>query len=368
MRPMPCNALPALEVKTTNRHSGWDTQSSGVAPMSIIFLRIGWMERYRGLVGDTVAGGGAHVDEYGYGVEIFNFQPFKGSVYGFVWPSRLRNLPKDRIPNININRLGAAGTDDHVAGVLAVWVARDLKETGSYIVGWYANATVYRKCQAPPPGANRHNAISDKNIGYNVTALVSNAVLLPPDERLFRVPNATKEPFGIGQSNIWYADKDRDEVRQFRQRVREYTEIRSLPAPPDVGDDPPRQPDPSRRQEVERIAVERVTAHYKKAGYTVVSFEQDNVGWDLDAVRGHRRLRLEVKGLSGSETRFELTPNEYRNMQVHRSTYRICVVTEALTSPTLTVFCFVRDTGEWQDRDGRLLEINEVTAARCGVG
>ena len=222
MRPMPCNALPALEVKTTNRHSGWDIQSSGVAPMSIIFLRIGWMERYRGLVGDTVAGGGAYVDEHGYGGEIFNFQPFKGSVYGFVQPRRrLPNRPIDWTPNIKINRLGAAGTDDHVAGVLAVWVARDLVKTGSYIVGWYANATVYRERQAPPRGSNRHNAISDENIGYNVTALVSNAVLLPSDERLFRVPYAKPGPFGIGQTNIWYADKDRDGVRQFRQRVRE---------------------------------------------------------------------------------------------------------------------------------------------------
>ena len=334
--------------------------------MPIIFLRIGWMERYRGLDGDTVAGGGASVDEYGYGVEIFNFQPFKGSVYGFVWPSRSRNLPKDRIPNIGINRLGAAGTDDHVAGVLAVWVAPDLEKTGSYIVGWYANATVYREWQAPPRGSNRHNAISDKNIGYNVTALVSNAVLLPSDERLFRVPYAKPGPFGIGQNNIWYADKG-DGVRQFRQRVREYTETRILPVPLDVDDDPPRQPDPSRRQEVERIAVECVTAHYNQIGYRVDSVEKDNVGWDLNAVHGRRQLRLEVKGLSGSETRFELTQNEYRNMQAHRNTYRICVVTEALTSPTLTVFCFVHATGEWQDRDGRLLEINEVTAARCGV-
>ena len=99
--------------------------------MSIIFLRIGWMERYRGLVGDTVAGGGAYVDEYGYGGEVFNFQPFKGSVYGFVQPPRRR---KDRIPNIKINRLGAADTDDHVAGVLAVWVATNLEQRGSYIV------------------------------------------------------------------------------------------------------------------------------------------------------------------------------------------------------------------------------------------
>ena len=91
--------------------------------MSIIFLRIGWMERYRGLVGDTAAKGGAYVDERGYGDEIFNFQPFKRSVYGFVRPPRPRNSPKDRIPNININRLGAADADDHVAGVLAVWVA-----------------------------------------------------------------------------------------------------------------------------------------------------------------------------------------------------------------------------------------------------
>ena len=328
--------------------------------MPIIFLRIGWMEHYRGLDGDAIAGGGAYVKKHGYGGEIFNFQPFNGSVYGFVHPPG---------PCIKINRLGAANADDRVTGVLAVWVASHPENGGSYIVGWYANATVYREWQAPPPGANRHNSDADEDIGYNVAALYDNAVLLPSDERLFRIPNARWEPpFGMGQTNIWYADEDRDDVRQFKQQVLEYATNSILPIPPEIDDDPPMQPDPSRRQEIERIAVECTTAHYEDIGYRVDSVEQDNVGWDLNAVHGRRRLRLEVKGLSGSETIFGLTPNEYKNMQAHRCTYRICVVTEALTNPQLTVFRFVPDTGQWEDEDGRLLEINEVTAAICGVG
>jgi hypothetical protein len=60
-------------------------------PMSVpmIFLRIGWMNRYQGqTANDQITGGGAFVKEHGYGHEIFNFQPFQGRVFGYVQPRR----------------------------------------------------------------------------------------------------------------------------------------------------------------------------------------------------------------------------------------------------------------------------------------
>ncbi|WP_157640706.1 protein NO VEIN domain-containing protein [Burkholderia ubonensis] len=49
---------------------------------------------------------------------------------------------------------------------------------------------------------------------------------------------------------------------------------------------------------------------------------------------GDVTLRVEVKGLSGSEVRVELTPNEYKQMlsPKHRELYVVYVVTEALSA------------------------------------
>ena len=47
-------------------------------------------------------------------------------------------------------------------------------------------------------------------------------------------------------------------------------------------------------------------SYYEKLGYIVTSVERDNVGWDLTAVLGERELKLEVKGLSGSQVVVEL--------------------------------------------------------------
>ena len=62
----------------------------------------------------------------------------------------------------------------------------------------------------------------------------------------------------------------------------------------------------------------------------VNSFEKDNVGWDLEAVKNKEKLLIEVKGLSGNEVVSELTPNEYAQMKNNIVNYRICLVTNAL--------------------------------------
>ncbi len=53
----------------------------------MIFLRIGWMNRYQGqTASDKITGGGAFVEEHRYGHEIFNFLPYNGRVLGYVQP------------------------------------------------------------------------------------------------------------------------------------------------------------------------------------------------------------------------------------------------------------------------------------------
>lgn len=322
----------------------------------MILFRIAWMTRYQGMVsGDTPVGGGAYVAEHGFGHEIFNFQPFQRAMYGYGQPPGRKDKWSDA--KINLTRLGAGAEDKSVPGVLAVWVATS-PTGGAFIVGWYKNATVFRDWPSPPAGSARTHAGTD--CGYYVTAKSEDVVLLPPDERLFPVPQ--QEKGGFGQSNIWYAN-DPGQHRQFRENVLRYVDSRQLPhlgVPP-----PPHQPDPLLRQKVERIAVETTTAHFTRLGYTVDSVEQDNIGWDLNAVSGKRELRLEVKGLSGDQIVVELTPNEYKAMKAYLDSYRICVVTSALAQPRLEVFAYSTDSRRWESAEGRVLNLQEIIAVRC---
>ncbi len=168
----------------------------------------------------------------------------------------------------------------------------------------------------------------------------------------------------MGQSNVWYAD-DPEQHHQIRTDVLRFVATRALPS--GSGGGSPMQTDPFLRQKVEHVAVATTTAYYSKLGYRVDSVEKDNVGWDLCAVHEQRELKLEVKGLSGPEIRVELTPNEYDKMQTHRDSYRVCVVTNALTSPELTVFSYSEETERWEDWGGRVLDIHEIVSARCSV-
>jgi hypothetical protein len=327
----------------------------------MIFLRIGWMTRYEGLTSDRIAGGGAFVKEHGYGHEIFNFQKFEEKVYGHVQaPGSGYNQRGGS--GINLKRLGTDAYDESIPGVLAIWVATS-PQGGIFIVGWYSNATVHRRWQEAPPESKRHYA--DEELGFYVTAASDQARLLPPDERLFPIPRGK---CGMGQSNVWYVD-NQDEHQQIRTDVLNYIETSQVPrssSGPGVGT--PRQTDPHLRQKVEKAAVKTTTAHYTELGYEVDSVESDNVGWDLNAVHGQRQLKLEVKGLSGSQLRIELTSNEYDKMKAHRESYRVCVVTDALSSPKLSVFAFSQEMQQWEDQRGRILQIDEIMAARCSIG
>ena len=126
----------------------------------------------------------------------------------------------------------------------------------------------------------------------------------------------------------------------------------------------PRQIDPLKRIEVETKAVKFVIKHYKKLGYELVSVEKDNVGWDLTATIDKISLKLEVKGLSGKEIATELTPNEFINLQVDKINYRLCIVTETLTTPKLKVFSHSADNNKWTSEDGTTLRFEKIISAR----
>jgi len=191
----------------------------------IVFFNIAWMKRYQGLVGDTPVGGGSYVHQYAFGVEIWNFQHFQGTMYGFV-EAGWRPLK-----SINITKLGARRKDQSVSGVLVVWVARHPAHKKTFVVGWYENARVYRDRQALPPGTNRRLQ-NGQAAPYFVEADRQNCLLIPQDMRDFQIlravelkkakiaPANLKDAGGIGQSNIYYGQDWYG--NQVKPRVLEY--------------------------------------------------------------------------------------------------------------------------------------------------
>ena len=80
---------------------------------------------------------------------------------------------------------------------MVVWVSLS-RIYGSVIVGWYKNATVYRKPQVVPLEAMQNRQIEDHNI-YNICS--NDAYLIPEENRTFSVE-------GFGRCDIWYGNEE----------------------------------------------------------------------------------------------------------------------------------------------------------------
>lgn len=315
----------------------------------ILFANIGWMKRYRGHSNsDKIRGGGSYNPDDKH--EAFNFQDVDGHCYGYVQPTKWCKIKIERIDPSCLR------VDDYLDDVLVVWTATNPIEGGTFIVGWYRHARVYRTFQ-------NGSKLKERNgYGYNIEALSSDCTLLIEQERTMRVPRATNalNKGFMGQSNIWYADNETEKVVNFRKLVVDY--INNYVKPKS------RMPKPDINVEakivVEKAAISAVTSYYKEQGYTIYSVESENKGWDLEAYKGKSMLRIEVKGLSGSDLSVHITKNEYSQMKsANNYNYRLCVVTNAVSSPRL--WTFVYDNGIWiceQDYETELLFEEHIAA------
>jgi hypothetical protein len=312
----------------------------------ILFFNTAWMDRYQGNSNDKMQGGGKHIEKYGWGGEMFNFMPSGNNMYGYVQVGG----------KINLNRLGAKSSDDKVEDITIIWVAKEPFSGGNYIVGWYKNATVYRNVQRSTRNFNKNWEAQELGY-YFVEANVTDTKLLTRDERTVQVPRGKG---AMGQRNIWYAEKNLDYI----EKVFKYVKTGTFPNSKNENKGTARQNDPLKRMKVERKAVKIVAKHYKKLGYEIYSVEKDNVGWDLNASNGKIQLKLEVKGLSGNDIATELTPNEYRHMNLDKGNYRICIVVETLISPKLMIFSYSIDNKKWTSQSGRVLKFEERISAR----
>jgi hypothetical protein len=192
------------------------------------------MEKYQGDQCDEPIGGGSYVKENKFGSEINNFhilnQPIELSHLDLSTNENSNEIipcchgyvevqGKDE-SQIHIEKLGAMMYEEYVTGILVVWLAKHPKEGGIRVVGWYRNATVFRWSREPDEGSPGEI----DNCLYNIEARASDCVLIPVNKRIIRIPRATKNNGGMGHSNIWYAqgDKNRSIVEKIKKYIDKY--------------------------------------------------------------------------------------------------------------------------------------------------
>jgi hypothetical protein len=322
----------------------------------LVYINTAWMVHYRGPKGDKAEGNFGWLKTNDIAYEAWNFDPVEEKVYGYV----------PRSAEIKISRLGAKGDDQALDGVTVVWIARNPRTKKTVIVGWYKNARIHRDAEH-----SRLERSSGFDVGYQIEAHVSDAILLPIDARTYTIPTA-KEKGNLGQSPVWYGKSD-----AFNSAVLDYVERGGTrTSKPDKF---PRQTDPELRRKVEQAAINHAIKHFEsEAGglHYVESVEKDGVGWDLEAFTADGSvLKIEVKGLSGKEIIVELTPNEYAKMRSleQRMDYIIYVLPEALSSkPEAHIFRHdaILSKGNhlvWVNDVGQTLRIQEIVAARLSI-
>lgn len=326
-------------------------------------FRVGYMAQYDGI--GNITAGGAHVEEHGVGGEMWNFRSESGRCYGYVMTRHFSGIDLSRIDGSKLWEL-----NEELKGVDLVFFAK--KPNGKQvIIGWYKNATVFHRQYRKRRGLKKHGDW-DK-LDYLCEVDSENAVLLEESERTFEVPYAPVHGKGYpGHSNVWYGDSDESKTKQFLKRVRSY-----LGSRPSLKTEThrkgargawTRKPEKELISEIEKAAVNATWVHFEKLGYELFSVEKDNRGWDLEATKSGELLRLEVKGHVGNVVQFELTPNEYEQMQANVSSYRICMVRTCLYAPELTIL-FPKQYGrdwilETSDRTVRI-QLAEKIAAKA---
>ncbi len=80
-----------------------------------------------------------------------------------------------------------------------------------------------------------------------------------------------------------------------------------------------------------------VVSAYVDRNWTPDDVSAQKVGWDITMRRGDEELHIEVKGVSGSKPTVLLTRNEYVTAEAD-DLWRLAVVTQALTSPSLAEY------------------------------
>ena len=180
--------------------------------MHILFCNIAYMQYYDyELIEENPHHGGKYVEVTGDALEKNNFHRCEdGKLRGFVETKYKDSFVSQKEPkNLRIENISSNyKKQDSIDGVTVVFCAHSDKHKKSVIVGWYKNATVYRKREHYK--GRQYNLMCDFEDGY----------LIDEQSRTFKVPRASVDGFGFGQANVWYAKEK--VASNYVQEVAEY--------------------------------------------------------------------------------------------------------------------------------------------------
>ena len=119
---------------------------------TMLFCNIARMDSYRGWTSvDVPQGAGSHAEK----VEVHNFHPHDGHVYGYVAAVAR---------SISLEKLGAPDRSQlSVGSVDVIWTAPSTRR-GRDVVGWYRDATVFRHLQTYERGSYHVSASNTRRL------------------------------------------------------------------------------------------------------------------------------------------------------------------------------------------------------------
>lgn len=165
----------------------------------ILFCNIAYMEYYDLIIypNDTPKHGGSYVKDTGSAFESWNFHRYPDGYYGFVETkyTKKQTAVEQYARQLHIERIDPEAAGDSVDHVMVLFCAHSDALDETVLVGWYPDATVYRRRRKHEDGHT-----------YNLHS--QSALLLPPSARTMVIPRANKQGVGFGSDNLWYAEKE----------------------------------------------------------------------------------------------------------------------------------------------------------------
>jgi hypothetical protein len=328
---------------------------------TMMFFNVCWHKYYKGpLPDDKIDSKHGYFDKFGneWGEECYTFLPDENGKLYF-------HGPVFEDSKIEINNLNPQNNDIFVDDVFIIFISTEPVSDNQYIVGWYKQARVFREFQ------KYHDSTRQNQQGgtwyYNVTTDVQHGFCVEvKDRRGFSLSDMPKF------RRTWYAN----DYRKFCKNVYEYTirceqerkNERSGPqvkvrrpsekqTPPQSGGGAGRyNQNVEERLLIEKISMDKAMRFYEEQFYDVINVDVLAKGWDLEASKDGKTLKIEVKGTKGDQIYFGLTPNEYKKLKECVLEYRIAVVTECLSEePILTIFNIRQNDDAFEGYNGNTI-------------
>lgn len=287
----------------------------------IAVIKTGWSD----FVGGAVEGAHSHIQSFQDGHERYNFRPDEdGRFYAYTPP---------------LGASSAAPKPKQLDGWLVFSVARSPARGGLYVTGWYEDATFEGSYVTRPEYGRRRPSLPHADSGepYAYTLSAPRAVQIDPLTSPHTVPgdHMKRAPIyylrGNGTSGEW-REQLALKLLQLRQRWNKGVERSRVPI--SRAGSGGVCSDAERRREVEQAAIAAVKGYYSERGFEIVNRQSDNCGFDL-LVRqksGSRaEFHVEVKGTQNASPQFLMSHNEYAYMEANPRTWRLAMVTSALS-------------------------------------